>query len=158
TRGSGISREQMAAVARVLIESKRTIACWAMGLTQHRNAVSNIREIVNVLLMRGSIGRPGAGVCPVRGHSNVQGDRTMGIFERMPETFLAAIDREFGIKVPRKVGYDTVESIHAMLEGRARVFFALGGNFLSAAPDTVRTAQALRNCNLAVHVSTKLHR
>jgi molybdopterin-dependent oxidoreductase alpha subunit len=129
-----------------------------MGLTQHRNAVATIREVINLHLLLGAIGREGAGLCPVRGHSNVQGDRTMGIFEKMPESFLAALDRECGIHSPRKHGYDTVAAIHAMHRGDAKVFFALGGNFLQAAPDTDYTAAALRRCDLTVHISTKLNR
>jgi molybdopterin-dependent oxidoreductase alpha subunit len=155
---SGISREQIRAAAEMLIQSERTICCWAMGLTQHRNAVANIQEIVNLLLLRGQIGKPGAGVCPVRGHSNVQGDRTMGIWERPTEAFLDSLSKEFNFEPPRHHGYDTVESIKAMHAGQGRVFFALGGNFLSATPDTEFTAQALRRCRLTVHVSTKLNR
>jgi molybdopterin-dependent oxidoreductase alpha subunit len=155
---SGISREEMRRAAQVFIGSDRTIVCWAMGLTQHKNAVANIQEIVNLLLLRGQIGRPGAGVCPVRGHSNVQGDRTMGIWERPTEMFLDNLAREFDFEPPRKHGLDTVEAIKAMNERRARVFFAVGGNFLSATPDTEYTADALRNCRLTAHVSTKLNR
>jgi len=132
--------------------------CWAMGLTQHTHAVATIAEAVNLLLARGMIGKPGAGVCPVRGHSNVQGDRTMGIYEKMPESFLAALDAEFGIRSPRHHGYDTVEAIRAMRDGRASVFFAMGGNFVSATPDTHATEAALRRCALTVQVSTKLNR
>ncbi len=155
---SGITREQMREAARIMSESKRTIVCWAMGLTQHRNAVANIQEIVNLLLLRGQIGKPGAGVCPVRGHSNVQGDRTMGIWERPTDSFLDALAREFDFAPPRHHGYDTVESIKAMHVGRVKVFFALGGNFLSATPDTEYTAEALRGTRLTVQVSTKLNR
>jgi molybdopterin-dependent oxidoreductase alpha subunit len=158
TEESGIAREQIRAAARVLIESERTIFCWAMGLTQHRNAVANIQEIVNLLLLRGQIGKPGAGACPVRGHSNVQGDRTMGIWERPTETFLNDLAREFSFEPPREHGFDTVGAIHAMHERKAKVFFALGGNFLSATPDTEFTAEALRRTRLTVHVSTKLNR
>ncbi|HEY0078390.1 MAG TPA: FdhF/YdeP family oxidoreductase [Pyrinomonadaceae bacterium] len=158
TEQSGITREEMRAAAQVFIRSERTIVCWAMGLTQHRNAVANIEEIVNLLLLRGQIGKPGAGACPVRGHSNVQGDRTMGIWERPSEAFLDALAREFNFEPPRRHGFDTVESIKAMHAGRARVFFALGGNFLSATPDTEYTAEALRRCRLTAHVSTKLNR
>jgi molybdopterin-dependent oxidoreductase alpha subunit len=152
---SGVTREEIAKAARVAMRSRSTIACWAMGLTQHKNSVATVREVINLLLLRGNVGRPGAGVCPVRGHSNVQGDRTMGIWERMPESFLASLERETGIRAPRGHGYDTVAAIEAMLEGRVRVFFAMGGNFLQAAPDTERTAAALRRCALTVHVSTK---
>ncbi|XXF75248.1 FdhF/YdeP family oxidoreductase [Myxococcaceae bacterium GXIMD 01537] len=155
---SGVPREQIRAAAELLMKSPRTIFCWAMGLTQHRNAVSNIQEIVNLALLRGSIGQPGAGLCPVRGHSNVQGDRTMGIWEKPKPAFLDALKREFGFEPPREHGMDTVAAIQAMHEGRAHVFFALGGNFLSATPDTERTAEALRRTRLTVHVSTKLNR
>ncbi|HYO99862.1 MAG TPA: FdhF/YdeP family oxidoreductase [Pyrinomonadaceae bacterium] len=158
TEGSGISRVQIEEAARLFIESNRTIFCWAMGLTQHRNAVANIQEIVNLLLLRGQLGKPGAGACPVRGHSNVQGDRTMGIWERPTPAFLDALAREFSFEPPRAHGFDTVEAIKAMHAGRAKVFFAMGGNFLSATPDTEYTAEALRRLRLTVQVSTKLNR
>jgi molybdopterin-dependent oxidoreductase alpha subunit len=154
----GISLDQIREVATLLASKKRIIACWAMGLTQHKNAVDTIREVVNLLLLKGSIGKPGAGTCPVRGHSNVQGDRTMGIFEKPPQTLLDSIERNFGFRPPAQHGYDVVESIKAMHEGKARVFIAMGGNFLSATPDTHVTAAALRHCALTVHVSTKLNR
>jgi molybdopterin-dependent oxidoreductase alpha subunit len=156
--GCGISEEEIRAAARLFIEHRRIVFCWAMGLTQHQNAVDNVREIVNVLLLRGSLGHPGAGVCPVRGHSNVQGDRTMGIWEKPQPAFLDALEQATGISAPRKHGLDTVDAIHALREGRAKVFFALGGNFLSAAPDTEYTATALRRARLTAHVSTKLNR
>jgi molybdopterin-dependent oxidoreductase alpha subunit len=156
---SGISRDSIEELALLLAEGeKRLITCWAMGLTQHRNAVATIREIANVHLLLGALGRPGAGLCPVRGHSNVQGDRTMGIFEKMPEPFLAALEQQAGVPVPREHGFDTVESIHAMHDGRAKVFIALGGNFAQATPDSGFTAAALRNCRLTCHVATKLNR
>jgi molybdopterin-dependent oxidoreductase alpha subunit len=155
---SGISREEIKEAARMFINSERTICCWAMGLTQHKNAVANIQEIVNLLLLRGQIGKKGAGVCPVRGHSNVQGDRTMGIWERPTEAFLDNLARQFQFEPPRAHGFDTVEAIRAMHDGRAAVFFALGGNFLSATPDTEFTAEALSRCRLTVQVSTKLNR
>lgn len=155
---SGINRERMREAAEIMMRSEKTICCWAMGLTQHRNAVANIQEIVNLLLLRGQIGKPGAGACPVRGHSNVQGDRTMGIWERPTDAFLDSLSKEFSFEPPRAHGYDTVEAIKAMHAGRGRVFFALGGNFLSATPDTEYTAQSLRRCRLTVHVSTKLNR
>ncbi|MCE9673551.1 FdhF/YdeP family oxidoreductase [Myxococcus stipitatus] len=155
---SGVPREQILAAADILARSERTIFCWAMGLTQHRNAVANIQEIVNLTLLRGSVGKQGAGVCPVRGHSNVQGDRTMGIWERPRPAFLDALAREFDFEPPRHHGLDVVAALHAMHEGRVRVFFALGGNFLSATPDTEFTARALRRTRLTVHVSTKLNR
>jgi formate dehydrogenase major subunit len=129
-----------------------------MGLTQHRNAVATIKEVVNLALARGDLGKPGAGLCPVRGHSNVQGDRTMGIWEKPPAWFLDALAAEYGFEPPREHGYDTVECIHAMLAGDAKVFVALGGNFLHAAPDTELTAEALRRTALSVQVSTKLNR
>src|SRR5207237_669655 len=157
-RESGVTRAEMRAAADIYVNSARVIVCWAMGLTQHRNAVANIQEIVNLLLLRGNLGRPGAGACPVRGHSNVQGDRTMGIWERPTEAFLDALAREFSFAPPRAHGYDTVNAIKAMHAGDAKVFFALGGNFLSATPDTEYTAAALRRCRLTAHVSTKLNR
>jgi len=156
--GSGVARDQMREAARIMIGSKRTIACWAMGLTQHKNAVATIQEIVNMLLLCGQIGKPGAGVCPVRGHSNVQGDRTMGIWERPREEFLDALAGEFNFAPPRHHGFDTVEAIKAMHAGAAKVFFAMGGNFLSASPDTEYTASALQRCRLTAQVSTKLNR
>jgi molybdopterin-dependent oxidoreductase alpha subunit len=155
---SGIAKAEMEKVARLVAKNEKIIVCWAMGLTQHTNAVGNIQEIVNLLLLRGAIGKPGAGTCPVRGHSNVQGDRTMGIYEKPKEAFLAALDRRFGIQSPRAHGYDTVEAIHAMRDGKAKVFIAMGGNFASATPDSAATAAALQNCDLTVQISTKLNR
>lgn len=156
---SGLTRGEIEATAGTVLRGERKlITCWAMGLTQHLNAVATIREVVNLHLLLGAVGRPGAGLCPVRGHSNVQGDRTMGIFEKMPGSYHDAIDREFGFRSPRKHGYDVVASILAMHRGEAKVFFAMGGNFLQATPDTHFTAEALRRCSLTVHVSTKLNR
>jgi molybdopterin-dependent oxidoreductase alpha subunit len=155
---SGVSRDQIRAVAEVAMRSKNIICCWAMGLTQHKNAVATIQEIVNFLLLGGHIGRPGAGACPVRGHSNVQGDRTMGIWEAPSEAFLNSLAAEFGFEPPRQPGYHVVSAIQAMHAGLIDVFFAIGGNFLSASPDTGFTGQALRRCRLTVHVSTKLNR
>jgi molybdopterin-dependent oxidoreductase alpha subunit len=155
---SGISLDQIKEVFECIKHKKKIIACWAMGLTQHKNAVDTIKEVVNLLLLKGSIGKPGAGTCPVRGHSNVQGDRTMGIYEKPSEAFLKNIKRVFQFEPPHKHGYDVVECIHAMYERKAKVFFAMGGNFLSATPDTDYTAEALRRCKLTVQVSTKLNR
>ncbi|MGV9817662.1 FdhF/YdeP family oxidoreductase [Nocardia xishanensis] len=155
---TGLSRAELEHTARLLAESRSTIICWAMGLTQQAHGVATIEEATNLLLLRGMIGKPGAGVCPVRGHSNVQGDRTMGIWEKMPDSFLDALDREFGITSPREHGLDTVHAIRAMRDGRAKVFFGMGGNFVSATPDTDVTEAALRNCALTVQVSTKLNR
>ncbi|MCA1827946.1 MAG: FdhF/YdeP family oxidoreductase [Myxococcales bacterium] len=155
---SGIREESIREAAALLASTDRIIFCWAMGLTQHENAVDNVREIVNLLLLRGAFGKPGAGVCPVRGHSNVQGDRTMGIWEKPKPAFLDALDKATGISAPRKHGLDTVEAIHALHDGRAKLFFALGGNFVSATPDTDYTAAALRRAVLTAHVSTKLNR
>ncbi|MHB8466179.1 MAG: FdhF/YdeP family oxidoreductase [Acidimicrobiales bacterium] len=155
---TGLGRAVLDEVAGWAAASERIIVCWAMGLTQHRNSVATIREIVNFILLRGAIGKPGAGLCPVRGHSNVQGDRTMGIWERPPAAFLARLRDEFGFDPPTGHGYDTVETIRAMRDGRVRVFFAVGGNFAAAAPDTEATEDALRGCDLTVHVSTKLNR
>ncbi|HEU4933344.1 MAG TPA: FdhF/YdeP family oxidoreductase [Pyrinomonadaceae bacterium] len=155
---SGVTRAQIEQSAEIFVASERTIFCWAMGLTQHRNAVANIQEIVNLMLLRGQIGKPGAGLCPVRGHSNVQGDRTVGIWERPTEAFLDKLGEAFNFEPPRNHGFDTVRAIHAMHDGGAKVFFALGGNFLSATPDTDFTAAAIRRCRLTAHVSTKLNR
>ena len=155
---SGIDMPQIIETAEILKNKNKIIVCWAMGLTQHKNAVNTIKEIANLLLLKGSIGKPGAGTCPVRGHSNVQGDRTMGIFEKPSVSFLNSIQNNFGFTPPRHHGYDVVESIKAMHEEKVKVFFAMGGNFLSATPDTLYTAEALRKCKLTVQVSTKLNR
>ncbi|MEU2466167.1 FdhF/YdeP family oxidoreductase [[Kitasatospora] papulosa] len=155
---TGLDRATIEQALSMVLASERTIVCWAMGLTQHKHSVPTIREVVNFLLLRGNIGRPGAGVCPVRGHSNVQGDRTMGIFERPAPAFLDALDREFGITSPRHHGYDVVRSIQALRDGDAKVFFAMGGNFVGATPDTAVTEAAMRRARLTVHVSTKLNR
>jgi molybdopterin-dependent oxidoreductase alpha subunit len=157
-RGSGLTREQIRAAAEIAMKCKRIICCWAMGLTQHKNAVATIQEVMNFLLLGGHIGRPGAGPCPVRGHSNVQGDRTMGIWERMNDHFMAQLGREFGFPPPMEHGTDTVETIKAMRDGKIRFFLGLGGNFLSATPDTEYTAKALQNCRLTAQISTKLNR
>jgi molybdopterin-dependent oxidoreductase alpha subunit len=155
---SGLTHAQIRVAAEIAMGAKAIIACWAMGLTQQREAVATIQEIVNFLLLGGHIGRPGAGPCPVRGHSNVQGDRTMGIYEKPSAAFLDSLGAEFGFAPPRAPGLDVVDTIRAMRDGRVKVFFALGGNFLSATPDTEATAAALRNCALTAHVSTKLNR
>ncbi|MEM7655591.1 MAG: FdhF/YdeP family oxidoreductase [Bacteroidota bacterium] len=155
---SGVEEAKIREAADLLIRYERIIICWAMGLTQHVNGVANVKEMVNLLLMKGAIGKPGAGTCPVRGHSNVQGDRTMGIWEKPPQAFLDRLQAHFGFDPPREHGYDTVHAIQAMQEERAKVFIAMGGNFLSASPDTAYTAEALRNCQLTVQISTKLNR
>ena len=155
---AGIDPDDIAKAVSLIKDKKKIIVCWAMGLTQHTNAVDTIKEIVNLLLLKGSIGKPGAGTCPVRGHSNVQGDRTVGIWERPTKTLLDAIEKVFGFSPPRQPGYDVVNAIRAMHAGKAKVFFAMGGNFLSASPDTRYTADGLRRCRLTVHVSTKLNR
>ncbi|MHB1781575.1 MAG: FdhF/YdeP family oxidoreductase [Acidimicrobiales bacterium] len=157
-RATGLERSQIEAAFDLVASTDRIVVCWAMGLTQHKSSVATIREVVNLLLARGSIGRPGAGVCPVRGHSNVQGDRTMGIYERPDAAFLDALAAEFGFDPPREPGYDVVDAIRAMRDGKAKVLVAMGGNFVSATPDTAVTEAALRGLDLAVHVSTKLNR
>ncbi len=157
-KASGIDLAQIKETAVILKDKKKIIACWAMGLTQHKNAVDTIKELVNLLLLKGSIGKPGAGTCPVRGHSNVQGDRTMGIYEKPSVKFLRSLQDNFGFTPPQQFGYDVVDSIKAMHEGKAKIFLAMGGNFLSATPDTSFTADALRKCKLTVQVSTKLNR
>jgi molybdopterin-dependent oxidoreductase alpha subunit len=154
----GISVENIKHTAETLKHKKKIIACWAMGLTQHKNAVDTIKEVVNLLLLKGSIGKPGAGTCPVRGHSNVQGDRTMGIYEKPSKAFIDKLNSVFNINAPYQHGLDVVDSIKAMYEQPGKVFIAMGGNFLSATPDTTYTAEALRRCKLTVHISTKLNR
>jgi molybdopterin-dependent oxidoreductase alpha subunit len=155
---TGLEREQIERIHQRVLKARKIVVCWAMGLTQHKHSVPTIREVVNFLLLRGNIGRPGAGVCPVRGHSNVQGDRTMGIYEKPADDFLDALEKEFGLPMPRHHGLDVVDTIRAMRDGRVKVFFAMGGNFVSATPDTAVTEQALRRTALTVQVSTKLNR
>ncbi|MFT6793643.1 MAG: molybdopterin-dependent oxidoreductase alpha subunit [Rubritalea sp.] len=156
---SGLTRDDIETLTDTILDKdKKLITCWAMGITQHKNAVNMIREIVNVHLLIGAIGRPGSGLCPVRGHSNVQGDRTMGIFEKLPEWFHLSLENHFKFQSPRKHGYDVVEAIHAMQQEKLKVFIALGGNFLQAAPDTNYTEQALRKTSLTCHIATKLNR
>ena len=155
---TGIDFETIKEATELIAQKKKIIICWAMGLTQHKNSVDNIRELVNLLLLKGSIGKQGAGTCPVRGHSNVQGDRTMGIWEKPEKAFLDSLEKEFNFKAPRKHGYDVVDAIEAMHQQKAGVFIGMGGNFLSATPDTEYTAKALQNCKLTVQVSTKLNR
>jgi molybdopterin-dependent oxidoreductase alpha subunit len=155
---TGLTRGEIAATLGDVLAAKRIVVCWAMGLTQHRNSVPTIREVVNFLLLRGNIGRPGAGVCPVRGHSNVQGDRTMGIYEKPKPEFLDALAAEFAFEPPREHGLDTVDAIRAMRDGKAKVFFGMGGNFVRATPDSEVTERALRSCRLTAQVSTKLNR
>jgi molybdopterin-dependent oxidoreductase alpha subunit len=157
-RGSGVAVDTIRRIAAKYAASKAVIACWAMGITQHKHAVATIQEIVNVMLLRGNIGRQGAGLCPVRGHSNVQGDRTMGIDHHLRHPFLDRLGAVFGFEPPRVAGYDTVGSIAAMERGDVKAFVALGGNFVSAAPDTDRTARALESCKLTVSISTKVNR
>ena len=157
-RRSGVPLSDLEYIADAVARTDRIIVCWAMGLTQHTNAVDNITQIVNLLLLRGAFGKPGAGACPVRGHSNVQGDRTMGIYEKPSEPFLRALDERYGVTMPRKHGHDVVEAIEAMRDGTGKVFIALGGNFISATPDSVVTAKAVMNTALTVQISTKLSR
>ncbi|MBW0103874.1 FdhF/YdeP family oxidoreductase [Pseudonocardia sp. KRD291] len=155
---TGLEWAQIERAADMLASSKRTVNCWAMGITQHRNAVATIKEFVNVALLQGMIGKPGAGLCPVRGHSNVQGDRTMGIWEQVPDSFLAALGEEFGFEPPREHGFDAIASVQALRDGRASVFVGLGGNFAAAMSDTEVTEKALESCRLTVQISTKLNR
>ncbi|MBB2493590.1 FdhF/YdeP family oxidoreductase [Aquipseudomonas ullengensis] len=155
---SGLPRREIEQAARLYVQAERVITCWAMGITQHRHSVATIQEIANLMLLRGNVGKPGAGLCPVRGHSNVQGDRTMGINERPPAFFLDALERRFQFQVPREPGHNTVEAINAMLAGQSKVFIGLGGNFAQATPDSPRTHAALQQCELTVQISTKLNR
>ncbi|MFJ7336342.1 FdhF/YdeP family oxidoreductase [Streptomyces sp. NPDC101116] len=155
---TGLPARKIREAFQEILAAGKIVVCWAMGLTQHRHSVPTIRDVVNFLLLRGNIGRAGAGLCPVRGHSNVQGDRTMGIHEKPDAAFLDALGAEFGFEPPRSHGHDAVATIRAMRDGRVRVFVALGGNFASAAPDTELTERALRSCELTVQISTKLNR
>lgn len=155
---SGLSKEEILKAAKVYLKSKATIACWAMGITQQKHGVVTIQYIVNLMLLKGNIGRPGAGLCPVRGHSNVQGDRTMGITEYPSKEFLNSLQRVFKFTPPSKHGFNTVDTIKAMDQGKVKVFIGMGGNFAAATPDSNFTEQAIRKCELTVHVSTKLNR
>ena len=155
---SGVPEKQIREAASLLIEKENIIIAWAMGITQHRNAENTIREIVNILLLKGAIGKPGAGTLPVRGHSNVQGDRTMGVWEKMPESFMLRLGNAFGFQAPKKEGVHAVGAVHAMVEGKAKVFMGMGGNFALAAPDTQKVFEGLKQCALTFHVSTKLNR
>lgn len=156
-KASGVTRAQIERVAQMVLDAKSVIVCWALGLTQHVQAVATIQEVVNLLLMTGNIGRPGAGLCPVRGHSNVQGDRTQGIYEQPQESFLAALDAEFGITSPRAHGYDTVNTVRAMAAGKTKFFLQMGGNFARVTGDTAYTDEALRGQDMTVYISTKLN-
>jgi molybdopterin-dependent oxidoreductase alpha subunit len=155
---AGLGRAQIEQAAAVYIESGATILCWGMGITQHRRSVATIQMLMNLLLLRGNVGKPGAGPCPVRGHSNVQGDRTMGIHEQPTAAFLDRLARACDFEPPREAGFDVVAAIEAMAAGRASVFVSMGGNFAAATPDTALTHAALRRCALTVQVSTKLNR
>jgi molybdopterin-dependent oxidoreductase alpha subunit len=155
---SGVEEPDVDRAVSYLSQAKNIVVCWAMGLTQHANGVENIREYVNLLLVKGAIGKPNAGTCPVRGHSNVQGDRSVGIHHYVSKALNGRLEKHFGFKPPTEKGVDTVEAIEAMYEGKAKVFMALGGNFVMAASDTAYTAQALQNCQLTVQISTKLNR
>lgn len=155
---SGVSAAQIRAAADIALGADNTICCWAMGLTQHKNAVANIQEVINFLLLRGNLGRPGAGACPVRGHSNVQGDRTMGVWEKPDAALLERLAQEFEFEPPTAHGLDTVDTLHAVAAGRVKVLIAMGGNFVGATPDTAFTEATVRQCALTVQVSTKLNR
>jgi molybdopterin-dependent oxidoreductase alpha subunit len=155
---TGLTRAEIDEVHQRVLRSQKIIVCWAMGITQHRHGVPTIREIVNFLLLRGNLGRPGAGVCPVRGHSNVQGDRTMGVWERAPQAYLDALGREFSFTPPPEHGLDTVGTIRAMRDGQVKLFLGVAGNFVRATPDSDATERAMRTCRLTAHVSTKLNR
>jgi len=155
---SGVAREDIEKLTQVYVKGRAVIATWGMGLTQHKHAVGTIQLLSNMMMLRGNIGRPGAGLCPVRGHSNVQGDRTVGIDEKPSEAFLDRLERVFEFKAPRAHGNDTVASVMAMLAGRTKVFIGLGGNFVMATPDTSRSFEAMRSCHLTAHITTKLNR
>ncbi|MGI9552640.1 MAG: FdhF/YdeP family oxidoreductase [Aurantibacter sp.] len=154
----GISEDKINEAVQLLASKSKIIVCWAMGLTQHKNGVENIREYVNLLLVKGAIGKPNAGTCPVRGHSNVQGDRSVGIMHFVNEELNQRIEKHLGFEAPDEQGYDTVGAMKAMYDEKAKIFMCLGGNFLMAASDTEYTAEALQRCVLTVQVSTKLNR
>ncbi|WP_296380348.1 FdhF/YdeP family oxidoreductase [Winogradskyella sp.] len=154
----GVEEKLIDKTVDLLASKSKIIICWAMGLTQHKNAVDNIKECVNLLLLKGSLGKPGSGTCPVRGHSNVQGDRSVGIMHYVSKDLNDAIKKEFNFEAPKKQGLDVVESIEAMHNNKAKIFVALGGNFSSAASDSYYTAEALEKCSLTVQISTKLNR
>jgi molybdopterin-dependent oxidoreductase alpha subunit len=154
----GVPRAGILKAADMLARAEKIIICWAMGITQHENGSENVREIVNLLLLKGAIGKPGAGTCPVRGHSNVQGDRTVGVWDKAKPEFMDRLEAHFGFKPPRKDGYASIDAMQAMAEGKVKTFFSLGGNFLKATPDTELCAEGMRNCNLTAIVSTKLNR
>lgn len=155
---TGLSRVAIEAAHEKVLASGSVIVCWAMGLTQHKHGVPTIREIVSFLMLRGNLGKPGAGVCPVRGHSNVQGDRTMGVGEQMPDSFLDALGKEFAFEPPRRHGVDSVGGVRAMRDGKVKAFIGVAGNFVRAMSDSAVTEAALRNCRLTVQISTKLNR
>lgn len=157
-RLSGVGLEKIEEAVELLASKSKIVVCWAMGLTQHKNGVENIREYVNLLLLKGALGKPNAGTCPVRGHSNVQGDRSVGIMHFVDEALNGRIEEHLGFKPPAKEGFDTVGAMQAMHEKKAKVFICLGGNFLMAASDTEYTAESLQRCDLTVQVSTKLNR
>ncbi|MEW6340731.1 MAG: FdhF/YdeP family oxidoreductase [Paraburkholderia sp.] len=155
---SGVAREDIEGLARIYVNGKRVIATWGMGITQHKHSVQTVHMLSNLLMMRGNIGREGAGLCPVRGHSNVQGNRTVGIEEKPSKAFLDRLGKVFNFEPPREHGLDVVETVEHMIEGKVKVFMGLGGNFAMATPDTLRTFDGLRSCNLTVHITTKLNR
>jgi molybdopterin-dependent oxidoreductase alpha subunit len=155
---AGVPLDEVLRLADIYVKGRAVISTWGMGLTQHKNSVPTIQLLSNLMMMRGNIGRRGAGLCPVRGHSNVQGDRTVGIEEKPTQAFLDRLGMAYEFEPPREHGYDVVETIHAMLEGKVKVFIGLGGNFSIATPDTPRTWEAMRACDLTVHITTKLNR
>ena len=157
-KNTGLTTSEVHEAAGMIHGSERIIVCYAMGLTQHENSVDTIKEVVNLLLAKGSIGKPGAGICPVRGHSNVQGDRTVGVWDKLKPELAEALRTYYGFEPPTEDGYDVVNAMQAMADGKVRFFMGMGGNFVSATPDTELTATGLRNCDLTVHVSTKLNR
>jgi molybdopterin-dependent oxidoreductase alpha subunit len=157
-RSAGVPRDQLQRIANVYMRARTVIICYGMGITQHRNGTANVQQIADLLLLRGNFGKPGAGICPVRGHSNVQGDRTVGIDEKPKPAFLDQLQTIFGFDPPRAHGHNVVEAIRAMVDGRARIFIGLGGNFVAAVPDKDVVEPAMRRLPLTVGISTKLNR
>src|SRR5262249_31727587 len=157
-RACGLERQQLERVAAIYMRARAVIVCYGMGITQHRHGTANVQQLVNLLLLRGNVSKPGAGICPVRGHSNVQGDRTVGIDEKPNPALLDQLEKVFGFAPPRAHGHNVVDAVQAMVEGRAKVFIGLGGNFVRAVPDWTVAEKAMRRMRLTVGINTKINR
>ncbi|GAB5096033.1 FdhF/YdeP family oxidoreductase [Caballeronia sp. GAWG1-1] len=157
-KASGLTRDELELVARAYVKSNATIVTYGMGITQHSKGTANVHQIANLLFMRGNFGKPGAGICPLRGHSNVQGNRTVGITEKPPADMLTRMEATYGFVPPKAHGHDAVRAIQAILDGKSKALFCLGGNFSVALPDSTKCFAAMRKLDLAVHINTKLNR